>query len=225
MYANYYTLFLIPVGIGICLLIKFGSDSGASRRPVVIDCNDYSHVSGCKINRGVFVSEIEKARSRNDRCFMIWGMPVKMGEIELQRLGSRGMKSGPAKEISWMKSYIELNALGDVCGDMLYTDGREGCRNAFSARSAYDILIREGMFRIGKRRDAVHFLKENRITTLKGLDHGKLSGSGVSKPLTIFSLCGTERKSLSVAGLRFSDGNSLLLMLSVGGLIEVVDCC
>ena len=100
----------------------------------------------------------------------------------------------------------------------------DDCRGVFAARTAYDLLISDGTFGIGKRKDIVHFLDANRIVTLRELDYSGLATIAYGRPVNVFSLCGTDRRAMGVAGLRFSNGNSLLLMLSVGGLVKVLDC-
>lgn len=223
MYVNYYTLFLMPVGIAICLLIKFGSDSSISKRAIAIDCIDHLQASKNKLNKDVLLSAVSDTRGKNDRCFIIRGLPVRFGEVELQRYESINT-CGPLKEKGLMKTYVELNTLGTVCGDMLFLDVAEDYRDVFAARMAYDLFIEKGIFAVGKKDDIWNFLSRNRIVTLNGLDYRTLSASGCGKALNVFSLSKTEGKILSVSGLRFSRSNSLFLMLSISGLAKVIEC-
>ncbi len=226
MYASYYTLFLIPAGIGLFVLIKFCSDSGASNRAISISGDDHAQASINRIGPEALLSAIDATCKKNDVCFIIKGLPVREEEVALQAFrtpASRSMTFS-ANEKSGLKGYIELNGLAWMCGDMFCANSLDDYRNLFAARMTYDIFIKEGAFRIGKKRDIAHFLNENSIITSEGLDYGRLSKSEYNKPLTVFRLCPRERKAMSAAELICSKGNSLLLMLSASGLVRVLDC-
>ncbi len=224
MYTNYYTFLLIPAGMMVCLLIKFGSDSNMSRKSIVINCEIYPDKSKRKIGISELLSAIYAELGKNNTCFMIRDLPIRFCEIELGRRGSNVRGANFISEMNIVKNYIELNSLAKVCGDMLCMDELDDYGNVFAARFVYDILIREGSFGISNRRNIDHLLNKNRVTTVDVLSREKLSDGMPGKPLTIVSFGEAKRKKINVAELIFSSGNSLLLGFSASGLMRVVDC-
>jgi hypothetical protein len=223
MYASYYTLALIPAGIAFYLFMKLGSDSIASKRPICISGDDPAPASTDRVGQAAFLSAIDATCKRNDGCFVIKGLPIRADELALWTFNNRSM-SCSANEKSALKGYVELTGLATMCGDMICTNGQEDCRGLFAARAAYDIFVKDGAFGIGKGRDIAHFLKENRIIADEVVDYGRLLESKRGKPFAVFRLCRRERRTMSASELIFSNGNSLLLMLSNSGLVRVFDC-
>ncbi len=223
MHTSYYTLLLIPLGIALCIVIKFLSDSSITNAKLFINISDDTSFGMQKKGKDEVLTAIDDAGKKDDMQNIIRGLPVSIAAIE-SKLCRYGISIRADTKYSIdLKSYIEINGLGKVYNGLLCMTMIDDYRETLLAKMAYERFIECGGFILRKGDSIGSFIKNNNMIDYSAINFGRLN-SNCRYPISIFSFGKLDSKRIAMQELICSKGNSSLLMLSLSGLAVVVDC-
>lgn len=207
---NYYSLMVIPLGIVLYLAIRFGSDFSISHRPVAINNENTSSIIE-QVDAKDLLGPIWSARTKNDRTFILKGLPLRIVELA----------QGKAM-LAYYKCLLSCNNIM-VHGDML-SFGDDCTYSNFAARKVYDEFIEDGSGILKKSDDTARFLERNHIIAFDNLCIGSLRRRSRKNSARVFVFGFGQKRKLDSSQLLFSPGNGIIAFLLANNLAVVENC-
>jgi hypothetical protein len=215
-YNQYYGLILLPFGIGLYLLIKFGSDFSISNKALIIKSGFYTGEYGQTIETNSFIAAIKKMSEKNDKIHIIKGLPIRLDEMNF---GSINLKDN-----FYFAALLNSNKIAKLHNNMLIIKDEESCYKSFAARMFYDKFINHGIFYVNNSDNSDKFLYKNNIIASRNLEHKQLLRFDRYGKINIVNFNLTQNKILENKKHIFATGNSLLFLSFLNDLISVVNC-
>ncbi len=220
-YSSYYSLFLILIGLLLCLLLKFGSDFSLSERNIVIGCDDYSGADISRMDSSGLLKAIDAGIEANDNRSIIGGLPLRIKEL---KFADKNPNHGTFGIKYYVNSLISLNERVTAYKDMVWRGSEANSYRWFVARIVYDSIIEQGLFSIRIHDNISGLLLRNSIFIGKELQIINMQQKRDRKFLNIVNLNDQEKRVFEYKKTILAKGNSLLLFLLLNDLVRVINC-
>ncbi|MDE1871529.1 MAG: hypothetical protein KGI06_04815 [Candidatus Micrarchaeota archaeon] len=220
-YAGYYGLIMIPIGMAVYFIIRYGSDLSTSYNGLCINSGEY-FIDKEYISVDELYSTINARLKENDRVFIVKNLPLRINELSFKHLNVyASSKSAVLDNMNdYLQNLIECNLDEMMCKNNVIIRKEDNFCKKFSARIAYDEFINHGSFSIKDKLDK--FLYKNEISAENDLSLKVISKSNMIK--TVFTFSYTHRRAFASRFNLFGYGNGLIFFMMLNDLVRVINC-
>lgn len=219
---SYYTIILLPIGLCIYLVIKFGSDFHMSNKGFTINSFDNNYNRELLSNE-FLVNVVHEAQKLNDINLMFSSLPVMTYEINFIKISNRKSKEQNVR-YDYISTLLYFYEFGFTNKGIILEKHVEDRFNVFAARLLYNEYIEHGNIQVNNCNNIAKLINSNRIIPSSNISIKEIETKIRKSVIKVVNLNLSNHKIFENRMNLTKKGNAVIFLYQLNGLIKVIDC-